>query len=87
MKNPSKHRQIYESLRTAITNGTYPPGFRLRSLRELAKIHGVSTQPVRTALDLLREDGLVYQVHGDGTYVMKKQKTPRVQVPRQPERD
>lgn len=76
MKHIAKHQQIYESLRAAIKDGTYPPGFRLRSLRELAKLHNVSTQPVRTAFEMLREDGLVYQVQGDGTYVMKKQENP-----------
>ena len=50
--------EVYDRVRTAILDGTYPPGSRL-SLRRLAEELGVSTMPAREALRRLQVEGLV----------------------------
>lgn len=47
-----------EFIRYRILSGTYPPGFRLKTI-DLAKESGVSRTPVREALLLLQQEGLV----------------------------
>ena len=45
------------------------PGDALPSERELMEMFGISRMTVRQALAGLEADGLVYRVHGSGTYV------------------
>ncbi len=49
---------VYRVLREAITDGSLPPGERLREI-PLARRFGVSTTPVREALRRLEREGLV----------------------------
>jgi DNA-binding GntR family transcriptional regulator len=49
---------IYEALKAAITDGTFPPGYRLREAY-IARQFGVSPTPVREALQRLDREGLV----------------------------
>lgn len=64
-------RDIAHDLRDKIKTGAdgYAPGDRLPGLKELARIYFTSTQPVRTALELLAHHGLIDIRHGNGTYV------------------
>jgi DNA-binding GntR family transcriptional regulator len=57
-----------EHLRSAIRNGTLPPGTRLVE-RELAMRLGVSRIPVREAIHQLVEEGLVVKIPHRGTFV------------------
>jgi DNA-binding GntR family transcriptional regulator len=57
-----------ERLRSAIRDGTLPPGTRLVE-RELARRLGVSRVPVREAIQQLVEEGLVKKVPHRGTFV------------------
>lgn len=50
--------QVLDVLRERTLDGTYPPGVRLK-LREISEDLGVSTQPVRVALQRLESEGLV----------------------------
>jgi DNA-binding GntR family transcriptional regulator len=56
-------------LRSQILKGTYPPGGRLPTERELCTQLGVSRITVRLALDLLEEEHLIVRRQGSGTYV------------------
>jgi DNA-binding GntR family transcriptional regulator len=57
-----------EHLRSAIRNGSLPPGTRLVE-RELAQRLGVSRIPVREAIHQLVEEGLVVKIPHRGTFV------------------
>ena len=61
---------IYESIRRDIISLELHPGQRLRE-NELADRFGVSRTPVRSALQKLESDGLVYTVPKSGNYVTK----------------
>jgi GntR family transcriptional regulator len=46
-----------------------PPGAGLPSERELAERYGLARMTVRTEIERLTAEGLVYRLHGRGTYV------------------
>jgi DNA-binding GntR family transcriptional regulator len=55
---PHLREQVYERLRRAIINGEMGPGERL-TVSTIAQRLGVSTMPVREAIRLLEDEGLV----------------------------
>lgn len=57
---PMLVEQVYQRLRTAITNGSLAPGQRVRQ-GELADHLGVSRAPISHALHLLKHQGLVIE--------------------------
>jgi len=65
------YTQIKEVLRSRILNGTYQCHEQMPSESELTKIFGVSRITVRQALDHLQKEGLIFKIHGKGTYVSK----------------
>ncbi len=62
-----KGEQLQEILEGFIE--TFEPGVRLPSERLLAKRYGVARATVTQAIDELAGKGLVYRVHGSGTFV------------------
>jgi DNA-binding GntR family transcriptional regulator len=67
--NVASHR-IAESLRTAILDGSYQPGERIRQ-EDIAARSGASRIPVREALRMLDAEGLVTLVANSGAWVTK----------------
>jgi len=63
------HQQIYQALRTAILRGTFRPGERLPSSRELARDLGVSRTTALGAYTRLLSEGFVVGKAGAGTRV------------------
>ncbi|WP_380167755.1 GntR family transcriptional regulator [Jannaschia sp. R86511] len=66
------HAPKYEELRAALAddiNRRLRPHEALPSERDLMRAYGVSRMTVREALTRLVDDGLVYRVHGAGTFV------------------
>ena len=61
--------QIVSGLQKAIINGTYPPGSRLPSVRELALEAGVNPNTMQRALAELERASLVYSVRTSGRFV------------------
>lgn len=61
--------QISRSIETRILNGTYRPGQRLPSTRQLSQELGVSRSTVSDAFDMLMAEGLIIGVTGSGTFV------------------
>lgn len=65
------YAQIKETLRARILDGAYPPHSRMPSEHELCAMFGVSRITVRQALGDLQKEGLVFKLHGKGTFVSK----------------
>ncbi|MFH8618573.1 GntR family transcriptional regulator [Streptomyces sp. NPDC017979] len=63
------YRQIAAALAEEINRGVLPPGRPVPSEKELVERFGVARNTVRSALAVLREDGLVFTVPSRGTYV------------------
>ncbi|MET4621257.1 DNA-binding GntR family transcriptional regulator [Arthrobacter sp. 2762] len=61
---------VYRVLRTAILNGTVPPGEQLRETHIAADL-GISRSPLREALTKLEEEGLVVKVPFRGSFVVE----------------
>lgn len=66
---------VYMQLLENIRSGQLPPGSALPPENQLAKMLGVSRATLRQALLVLKEDGLIINRHGSGTYV--RHVTPR----------
>lgn len=65
------YAQIKDTLRDRILNGTYAPHSQMPSEHELCALFGVSRITVRQALGDLQKEGLVFRLHGKGTFVSK----------------
>ncbi|AOI82844.1 GntR family transcriptional regulator [Burkholderia cepacia] len=63
--------QIKDTLRARILDGTYAPHSRMPSEHELCVAFGVSRITVRQALGDLQKEGLLFKLHGKGTFVSK----------------
>ena len=59
---------VSDALRQAIRDGTLPPGERLMEI-PLAEELGVSRTPIREAIRILEQEGLVVMIPRRGTYV------------------
>ena len=77
MQMPSGKHFLYESiahrLREEIASGTFQPGERLPSLDSFSETFRVNRLTVRKAIEILREEGLVYAIPAQGTYVRQVQ--------------
>ncbi|WP_263147379.1 GntR family transcriptional regulator [Pseudomonas sp. RIT-PI-AD] len=65
------YAQLKELLRTRILDGSYPPSSRMPSESELCRTFEVSRITVRQALGDLQKEGLIFKIHGKGTFVAK----------------
>jgi len=61
--------QIHDDLTARIDSGELPPGSRLESEPELARLYAVGRPTVRQAIDVLRREGAVTTRRGSGTFV------------------
>ncbi|MEN8377127.1 MAG: PLP-dependent aminotransferase family protein, partial [Gemmatimonadota bacterium] len=71
------HRQLYEGLKAAISDGRLGRGARLPASRRLATKLGVSRTVVVTAYDQLTAEGFVEGRTGSGTFVRAALSPPR----------
>jgi len=65
------YARIKEELRSAILDGSYKPFDQLPSESELTTRFAVSRITVRQALNDLQKEGLIFKVHGKGSFVSK----------------
>ncbi|QCP54060.1 GntR family transcriptional regulator [Trinickia violacea] len=65
------YAQIKDDLRARILDGRYAPHSRMPSESELCAMFDVSRITVRQALGDLQKEGLVFKLHGKGTFVSK----------------
>nr|CAD6628399.1 FadR family transcriptional regulator [Rhizobium sp. TCK] len=66
---PALAERIYHMLYARISNGDYPTNSKLPPELNLSEEFGVSRPVLRTALERLRSEGLVYSRQGAGSYV------------------
>ena len=65
------YAQIKDVLRERILDGSYAPHSQMPSEHELCRMFDVSRITVRQALGDLHKEGLLFKVHGKGTFVSK----------------
>lgn len=65
------YTQIKDILRDGILDGTYQEHQQMPSESELMSTFSVSRITVRQALGDLQKEGLIFKIHGKGTYVSK----------------
>ncbi|MBO4209847.1 winged helix-turn-helix domain-containing protein [Micromonospora echinofusca] len=63
------YERIVNDIRTQIKSGELKPGDKLPSISELCAQYEVSTQVIRSAMLILRAEGLVEGHQGRGVYV------------------
>lgn len=67
------YHQVANDLRAQIASNQYVPGDLLPSEQALMSEYSVSRITIRQALDVLQAEGLLYRIHGKGTYVSHPQ--------------
>ncbi|MFM9641529.1 GntR family transcriptional regulator [Streptomyces turgidiscabies] len=65
-------RRVYETLRTRVESGEYPPDSRVPSIVQVAEEFGVAQVTAQKALAGLRAEGYTYTEPGIGSFVRKK---------------
>ena len=68
---PPLYEQIKTRLRARILNGTYAAHSQMPSENDLCAMATSAASPVRQALGDLQKEGLVFKLHGKGTFVSK----------------
>ncbi|MBP8920301.1 MAG: GntR family transcriptional regulator [Micropruina sp.] len=63
--------QLADELRTKILSGEWQPEQRIPSENELNQIYSISRMTIRQVLGKLVDEGLVFRVHGKGTFVAR----------------
>lgn len=65
----SPYEQLADALRESIRAGDFGPGAQLPSYNALASEHGVAPNTVKSALAVLRSEGLIVSRPGKGSFV------------------
>ncbi|MGW0698075.1 GntR family transcriptional regulator [Streptomyces sp. NPDC002867] len=63
------YQHAADELRRDILQGRIKPGEQMPAIRELQERFGVANMTMRSALNVLREEGLIYTIHGRGSFV------------------
>lgn len=71
-----KYKEIAAQLRRQILDGSYPPGSLLPTEQQLCKVHQVSRQTIRTALQALADEGMILRRQGSGSRVLDLHQIP-----------
>ncbi|GII95002.1 winged helix-turn-helix domain-containing protein [Sinosporangium siamense] len=78
------YQQIAAQVRADIAEGRLVPGQLVPSEAELVRLYGVSRATVRWAVAQLRQEGVVYTIRAEGTYVGPAE-VPRIRLPQKRE--
>ncbi|MFF0012923.1 GntR family transcriptional regulator [Streptomyces sp. NPDC005374] len=63
------YQHAADEIRRDILQGRIKPGEQMPSIRELQDRFGVANMTARSALNVLRDEGLIYTIHGRGSFV------------------
>ena len=63
------YSQLVEQIQLAIVSGTFRPGERLASVRDMASEAGVNPNTMQRAMQELEREGMVYSQRTSGRYV------------------
>lgn len=63
------YRLVAEELRRQIRSGRLKPGERVPSSRDLEATYEIANMTARSALRMLRDEGLIYSMPGRGNFV------------------
>lgn len=63
------YQHAADEIRRDILHGRIKPGEQMPSIRELQERFGVANMTARSALNVLRDEGLIYTIHGRGSFV------------------
>ena len=63
------YRQVADAIGKTLNDGTYRPGDQIPSEDKLCETYHVSRVTLRSAINLLVEDGKLKKMHGKGTFV------------------
>ena len=66
------YEQVAEHIAARIEAGELEPGRKLPPERELAADYGVAYNTIRSAMQVLRDRGLIITMQGRGTYVAER---------------
>ncbi len=69
LKNTALYFQVKEAIKEYIRENNLRPGEQLFSEQQMMKMYGVSRITLRRALDELEQEGVIYKIHGKGSYV------------------
>ena len=69
MHRTPKYVQVYNQILSMIKRSQFAPGSKLPSEDKLTNDFKVSRVTLRTALSLLKEDGVISSIHGQGHFV------------------
>jgi GntR family transcriptional regulator len=72
MTIPLDYRGIANDIAARIDTGEYPPGSKIPSYSQIAKLYSVSISTAQRAVIVLRERGLVQGAQGRGVYVIER---------------
>lgn len=77
MPDVPAYLRIAADIRARIVSGELPPGARIPTHAQIEEDYGVSSTVARTAMSLLKSEGLVEGRFGSGVYVRKVQRITR----------
>lgn len=66
---PAKYERVAEAIRTQIRTGELQPGDKLPSISQLTDLYAVSYGSIRSAMLVLKAEGLIEGRPGEGVYV------------------
>ncbi|MBS1368986.1 MAG: GntR family transcriptional regulator [Lentisphaeria bacterium] len=72
-----KTAPVIRDLEAGIICGTFAPGGKIPSLRQLMERYGVSINTARRSVKALVDKGLLEFIHGSGTFVAEKRRMPQ----------
>lgn len=70
--NTPKYERVASAIRDQIRSGQLKPGDQLPTTQGLIEEHGVSYGSVRTALLILKAEGLIEGRQGEGVFVRER---------------